>query len=292
MTRSVARFALGSIVLLMRGSIAQAANDVWDGNGGVPPSNNWNVATSWVDNSTPGSSDTATFNIADTYTVSFSANPNAIQALTISSGVVTFASTSSTGRTLSVNSATGTQDVSITGASTLVILGTSPSNDVSLTIGDDLSVQNDAVLIAQFGSNVTASDFSTNGLNGSIFMDGPGATLTLTGFGANNFIGRSGNDGYLSLINGTTGNSIAGNLGIADSSATNSTGFMSILAGSTLSLAGNLTLANQNVAGQTATLDIYGTNSSLTQTGATSTTVGSAASGSAAVHDPHGRQYR
>ncbi len=78
---------------------ARAANDVWDGNGNVPPSNNWSFDPSWVDNSSPGNSDTATFNIADTYTVSFSVNNlDAIQALTVSSGHVTFASTSSTGR--------------------------------------------------------------------------------------------------------------------------------------------------------------------------------------------------
>jgi len=79
--------------------LAHSANDVWDGDGNVPPNGNWSFAPNWVDNSTPGNSDTATFNIADTYTVSFSVtNPAAIQALTISSGSVTFASTSSCSR--------------------------------------------------------------------------------------------------------------------------------------------------------------------------------------------------
>src|SRR5205809_2788433 len=91
--------------------LARAANDVWDGNGNVPPNNNWSFDPSWVDNTAPGNSDTATFNINDTYTVSFSVtNLTAIQALTISSGNVTFASTSTTARTLPVNSATGSQD--------------------------------------------------------------------------------------------------------------------------------------------------------------------------------------
>jgi T5SS/PEP-CTERM-associated repeat protein len=285
MSHSGARLSRALMAIALSVSIAHAANDVWDGNGATPPSNNWSFAPSWDDNTTPGNSDTATFNIAGTYTVSFSvSNPAAIQALTISSGSVTFASTSSTTRTLSVNSASGSQDVLITGASTFFTLGASPSNDVGLIAGDDLSVQNDAVLTAQFGSNVTAADLSNAGLNGSLVMDGPGATLALTGAGANNFIGRSGNTGFLLLVNGTTGNSIAGNLGIADSGSANSTGFVALTAGSTLSLAGNLTLANQNVAGQSAMLDIYDTNSSLTQTGATSITVGSATNGTADIN--------
>jgi T5SS/PEP-CTERM-associated repeat protein len=277
--------SFGSLmVIATTASIAHPANDVWDGNGAAPPNNNWSFGPSWVDNSTPGNSDTATFNIAATYTVSFSVtNPASIQALTVSSGNVTFASTSSTGRTLSVNSASGSQDVSITGATTFFTLG-SPSNAVNLVAGDDLSVQNDAVLTAQFGSNVTASDLSASGLNGSIVMDGPGATLTLTGAGANNFIGRSGNTGFLLLVNGATGNSIAGNLGIANSASAGSTGFVTLTDGSTLSLAGNLTLANQNVEGQLASLDIYDTGSSLTQAGATSITVGSATNGTADIN--------
>ena len=264
--------------------VARAANDVWDGNGNVPPSNNWSFDASWVDNTTPGNSDAATFNIADTYTVSFSVNNlAAIQALTVSSGHVTFASTSSTGRTLPLNSVTGTQDVLVTGSSTFLILGASPSNDVSLLVGDDLSVQNDAVLKAEFGSDITASDFSTLGLNGTIVIDSSDSKLTLTGAGVNNFIGRSGHTGDLALQSGSTGNSIAGNLGIADSGVTDSQGFVSVLGGATILLAGNLTMANQNVVSQIAILDIDGTNSALTQTGSSTITVGAAANGTASI---------
>src|SRR6478672_9925123 len=109
-----AALSVGALMLIVASlPLSRAANDVWDGNGLVPPSNNWSFDPSWVDNTAPGNADTATFNIADTYTVSFSVNNlDAIQALTVSAGQVTFASTSSTARTLPVNSATGTQDVS------------------------------------------------------------------------------------------------------------------------------------------------------------------------------------
>src|SRR5882724_11145288 len=137
-----AAFLFGALVVIAASlPHARAANDVWDGNGLVPPSNNWSLGASWVDNSTPGNNDTATFNINDSYTVSFTVNNNdAIQALTISSGNVTFASASSTARTLPVNSASGTQDVLITGSSTRLTLGASPANAINLLIGDDLSV--------------------------------------------------------------------------------------------------------------------------------------------------------
>src|SRR4051812_2311620 len=263
---------------------ARAAPDVWDGNGLVPPNNNWSLGASWIDNSTPGNNDTATFNINDTYTVSFSVNNlDAIQALTISSGNVTFASTSTTARTLPVNSATGTQDVSVTGISTRLILGASPSNAINLLIGDELSLQNDAVLFAQFGSDITASDFSASGLNGTIVIDSSTSMLTLTGAGINNFIGRSGHTGDLAFQSGSIGNSIAGNLGIADSGVANSQGFMSVQGGATVSLAGDLTMANQNVTGQVAVLGIDGTNSALTQTGASTITVGSKTNGTATI---------
>src|SRR5882724_6233520 len=129
-----AAFLFGALVVIAASlPHARAANDVWDGNGLVPPSNNWSLGASWVDNSTPGNNDTATFNINDSYTVSFTVNNNdAIQALT-------FASASSTARTLPVNSASGTQDVLITGSSTRLNLGASPANAINLLIGDDLS---------------------------------------------------------------------------------------------------------------------------------------------------------
>jgi T5SS/PEP-CTERM-associated repeat protein len=284
MIRSGAVWLSALVVITATASYPKAAADVWDGNGAVPPNNNWNFDPSWDDNTAPGNTDTATFNIAATYTVSFSVtNPDAIQALTVSSGNVTFASTSSTGRTLRVNSASGTQDISITGASTSLTLGAAPSNDVSLIAGDNLSVQNDAIITAQFGSDITASDFSLTGLNGTIVIDGAGSILTLNGAGVNNFIGRSGNTGTLAFLGGSTGNSIAGDLGIANSGAANSEGYVPVQGGSTVSLAGNLTMANQDVAGQIAALGIDGAGSSLTQTGAGTITVGADTNGTATI---------
>src|SRR5690349_6047858 len=81
---------------------AQAAADVWDNN----PGGNWENGANWADNSTPGNADTATFNLAATYSVTFGVAPAAIQNLTVSAGTVTFAS-SGGAKTLSVNAAGG-----------------------------------------------------------------------------------------------------------------------------------------------------------------------------------------
>src|SRR5262249_19847195 len=127
------------------------------------------------------------------------------------------------------------------------------------------------------------SGFSAAGLNGTIVIDSSSSKLTLNGAGINNFIGRSGNTGDLAFQSGSTGNSIAGNLGIADSGVANSQGFVTVQNGATVSLAGNLTMANQNVTGQVAILGIDGTNSALTQTGASTITVGSKTNGTATI---------
>ncbi len=276
----------GTAVLLLSAcwaSIAHAGNDVWDANGAIPPNGIWGTNANWVDASTPGNGDTATFNLADSYTVTFNANPLAIQSLTVSNGSVSFVSSGGV-RTLNVNSAGGPQDVSITGGATTLTLGTAAGNAVNLNIGDDLSVQNDAILFINFGSDVTADDFSSTGLGGTVSVSGAGSSLVLSSAGVNNFIGRVGTDGFLLIADNSTGNSIAGNLGIADSFSVNRSGGVVISGGSSLSLAGNLTLANQNLAGQGADFTIDEASSSFTQTGATNITVGSATNGTATIN--------
>jgi hypothetical protein len=82
-------FRLGWLfVVATYASVASAANDVWDNN----PGGNWETGANWTDGSTPGTGDTATFNLAATYPVTFGVAPTAIQALTVTGGTVTFQS--------------------------------------------------------------------------------------------------------------------------------------------------------------------------------------------------------
>ena len=270
--RTLAILALATLEFACR---AHAALDVWDNT----PGGNWSIAANWTDGSVPGISDSATFNLAQSYPVTFNSDPGVIQALSVSAGSVTFQSSGGP-RTLSLTAGAGSQDVVVGGAMTTLTLGTT-NNPVNLVAGDDLSIQNGGTLAVLLGSNVTANDLSGSGLNGTLRIDGAGSTLTLGGNVAN-VIGMTG-VGSLLLQNNSTGNSINADLGLASSMSTAANGSLSILGGATLSLGGNLTLANQNVAGQIASLSIQSPNSSLTQSGAKSVTVGSAANGTATI---------
>jgi hypothetical protein len=78
MRRPFSRRAICALVVFWIPLNSHAANDIWDANGAVPPNGVWGTGPNWADNSTPGNSDTATFNLANTYTVTFNANPLAI----------------------------------------------------------------------------------------------------------------------------------------------------------------------------------------------------------------------
>ncbi len=261
--------------VLFLGSAAHAASDIWDNMAG----GNWENGANWADGSTPGINDSATFNLAESYSVTFATDPAVIQSMLVSAGGVTLRS-SGGARTLQLTAGAGSQDLVVTGASTSLVLGTA-SNPLHIAAGDDLSIQNGGTLTIGFGSDVVANDLSGSGLNGTLRVDGTGSTLTLSG-NVNNLIGTSG-AGSLILQNGSTGNTISGALGLANSSAPGVSGELSIIGGSTLALGGNLTLATQNVSGQNGGLTINGNNSALTLSGAATTTVGSAANGTATI---------
>ena len=268
-------FRLGWLfVVATYASVASAANDVWDNN----PGGNWETGANWTDGSTPGTGDTATFNLAATYPVTFGVAPTAIQALTVSAGTVTFQS-SGGAKTLNVNSG-GVQDVAVTGASTLLTLGAS-LNPLNLTAGDDLSVQSGATLNVVVGSDVVANDLTANGLNGTLLVNGSGSSLTLNS-AAQHLIANT-LTGSLLFQNSSTGNSIAGGLRIADN-ASGVTGNVSITGGSAVTMGGSLALASQNVASQNGSLTINSAGSSLTQSGASTITVGATANGTAAIN--------
>lgn len=253
---------------------APAAVDVWDNTPGI----NWDTGANWADGTAPTESDSAAFNLAQTYTVTFAVDPLAIQAMSVSAGSVTFRSSGGP-RTLALTSGAGSQDLLLSSATTTLTLGVA-NNPMHLTVGDDLSLQTSSTLAVLFGSDLVANDLSDNGLNGTLRIDGAGSTLTLPGNVAN-FVGRSG-AGSLTFQNGATG-IINASLGVGSSLAAAANGSMSLLSGSTLNLGGNLLLADQNIAGQAGSLTIQGASTALTQTGSAGVTVGSANNGNATV---------
>jgi hypothetical protein len=65
---------------LWSASVAVAASDVWDANGASPPNGIWGTGANWVDDAMLRNADTAVFSLAGDCTVTFNADPLAIQA--------------------------------------------------------------------------------------------------------------------------------------------------------------------------------------------------------------------
>ena len=160
---------------------ALAANDFWD----TAASGVWQTGSNWLDNTTPAGGDTATFNLAGAYMVTFNGTPPAIRVLGLSNGVnATFTSIGAAAgqiSTLRVNSASGSQNVHIQSGSNLS-LGTSgglftPSKPLHLTVGNVLSVASGSTLNVRFGSDVVTSELSGDG---QVNVSGAGSTLNVS----------------------------------------------------------------------------------------------------------------
>jgi T5SS/PEP-CTERM-associated repeat protein len=269
---------IAGLALLLPATFARAAADFWDGNGTSPPNGFWGTGNNWGDDSTPGNGDTATFNIANTYAVTFNANPLAIQALTNSAGIVTFASSGGT-RILLVNSASGGQDVTVNGGATLS-LGTS-GNPLHLTVGDDLAVNNNGTLNVSFGSQVNTLDLllATTGANtgGTIVVDGTGSALNRTGTDQTT-LGLTSNTASLAYRNNATGD-IDGTLQVLNSPVGAGSASLNVESGAHLEL-DSLRVGDAGASpGRTGTVTVTGGNSLITQTGSSTLTVGRTAAG-------------
>ena len=231
----------------------QAANKTWT----AAVSGDFSDATRWT-GGTPGSGDTATFNAAGTYTVTFDnsplvlANPVLNQDLFFQAGNVTFTSGSGGPYTYHLTGAGG-DDALITGGT--LSLGTS-GNPLHLTADDDLVVRN-ATLNVRFGSDVNAVTLLVANLvssNGTILVDGPGSTLTISDIlGSHNLGG--GSTGTLTFQNGATG-TIAGTLNMAVSGS-NTADATHVGTGSALTLTNlNIMTSSAPGTGQNAILDV------------------------------------
>src|SRR5262245_2912196 len=260
-----------AILVLSPASHALAGADVWDGNGASPPNGVWGTDANWADNTTPGNADTATFNIANSYNVTFNAAPAAIQALTTSAGNVTFTS-SGGAQTLAVNSASGGQDVTVNGGATLS-LGTS-GNPVHLTAGDDLVVNGNGTLNVNFGSDVSTLDLllGTGGLaGGTIVVDGSGSSLNRTGT-TNNIMGVVNGTVGLTYRNGATGD-INGQFTVVFAGPGAISASLNVESDADLQL-DSLVLGGGGGTGPTGTATVTGAGSTIVQTGASTLTVG------------------
>ncbi len=113
-------------------------------------------------------------------------------------------------------------------------------------------------------------DLAVNGGNATVLVDGAGSSLYLGG--GPNYWGHNGNTALVTFSNGASG--YVGSSTYVTNGTAGSVGTINVLSGSTLAF-GELELANHTVAA-TATLTVNGVGSQVTQTGASSLTIGGA----------------
>ncbi len=171
--------------------------------------------------------------------------------LLTSDGVVTFSNNGASDATLIIS-----DDALI--ESDLMLAQFLTTGDVNLNIADLLLVGGGSTFSVSQGAAVTANmlDLGITGSgNGTILVDGVGSSLAVAG---TNRIGGFGKTGTLTFQNGSVGNSLSGLTQlIGGSSATNSTGRLSVLSGASLQTASiNVGLSNSASAVQEGTLTV------------------------------------
>ena len=131
-------------------------------------------------------------------------------------------------------------------------------------------------------SSESLIDIATGAGPGSLSVDGTGSlAFTSTNIHACLW-GTSGNTATATFSNNAVG-TFNGSIEVSDSTVAGTTAIISILSGADLSV-GNLTLATSGGSTTSATLNVNGNGSTVTQTGASTLTIGHASAGAAAVN--------
>jgi hypothetical protein len=270
------RLGLGIIVALSAASAAHAMNKTWM----VGFSGNFTGPSNWNPSGAPGATDQATFSAVGTYTVTFNNSPNPLpnpvlnQDLFFSAGNATF--TSGTGGPFTYRlTGAGGSDANITGGTLTLGIGINPLN---LTVDDDLVVRGGATLNVNNGSVVNTLDLvlaqAVGGGSGTINVDGSGSALNVTD-STSQSLGLNGNPATLTFRNTSIG-SISGPLDVGGSSS----GALNVLSGAHPNV-GNLSVGSGT---GTGTVNINDSASTLTQSGASTLTIGAASVGTGTVN--------
>ena len=229
----------------------------------------------------PTAGDFAAFNLLDAYAVTLPFSAVASDAVDVFAGDVTFQGQFVPG---TYNVTTGTADVTVRLGSTLT-LGATRITAVTLNVGDDLVVASGGTLEVLLGSDVTTADLlfgaqSTSGDVDTIVVDDLGSTLHRTGTSAATW-GANGSVANLTYRNIAAGD-INGPLTLVDSSNGLSGGALNVESGATLELDA-FSVGQGLHAAPTGTVTVTGTGSTITQTGASTLTLGTTVGGNQGV---------
>ncbi len=220
--------------------------------------------------------------IGSTFTTgSFFANGN----VTIDGGVLEQKSGSlfqlAAGKTMTIQNG-GLFSVSIYETDNAIYNVSGVNSKLESSIGGVLRIYHGGRVNVSSGGLVSSSLSLPIGLdgNGRLSIDGIGSTALANGTGTS-FWGQSGNTATVTFTNNALG-TFNGGIEMANSTAAGTTAVVNILSGADLNVAGKLLLAGLNGA-SSATLNVQGAGSTVTQTGANVLTVGHASAGTAIV---------
>lgn len=252
------RLTIGVLVLCALASTAFGQTITWDANGAIPPDGTFGIVNNWNPNQVPIAGNTALFNIADTYTVTFNANAVS-DVVQLTAGDVSFVSNSATVRVYDLT--TGTADLDINGGLLRVGAAGTP---VDLNVGDQLDIGEatapGTVIVSGSGSRLDATganphSIGLNGQTGTLTFDtsAQGTINATVSLGVSGFDASQGNlnvqsnaDLITASLNVGTSTSMAtGNIFLNSSGSTlTQSGVSTLELGSSTGGAGTLTIQN------------------------------------------------
>jgi fibronectin-binding autotransporter adhesin len=303
MIRTRTRQALRAVAAVVWSSFltefAVAANDIWS----TATGDFFHTDSRWDDSSPPSVLDSATFDKAGTYNVSFNETTFAtyggeptINDLFVLAGNVTFATTSGPTRTLSMNGVNGGHSIDVQSATVNVqTLNMQAENLLWVTDAGTLNINSGATLdigllgVITSGGTLNISNGGDLDVTGGIDLAGLGnGTITVTGAGSTISSGGSSLWGGGGTATATFSTSATGTFSdgieLVSNAAPGNSALVNVQTGADLFVSTELNLAQFGGAGNTATLNITGSGSTVTVTGAGTMTIGHASTGSAAIN--------
>ncbi len=233
----------------------------------------YNNTDNWAGNNEPGNvNESARFNLAGTFNVEMPGLVDrTVSDLFVLDGTISFASSAF----IFIHTYTVDDDAFI---DTDLTIENTNGGDFAMVVNSDLSIRSDGSLTIQDSTSVSTGNLfagrSSSG-DGTVIVDGFGSVLDVSN---STILGSVGNTGTLTFQNGSTFNDLDGTITLVAGSSVGSTGRMNVLSGSTVNTAsirvGSLSTSASAV--QEATLTVNGTDSRITQTGASALTIGDA----------------
>ncbi len=258
---------VAAMAALVSGTASRGAVFVWND----PAGGTYSTASNWTPSGPPTNLDTARFNLANTYTVSFPAN-QLVSVLDMPAGSISF--TASGGARTYVISVANLHGGDLTLFGTTFPFGLTVANGLTINTGSQLTINQ--------GNDADAGSLSlgavVGGGTGTLQVDGAGSTFAVTGASV---VGASGGTGVMTFQNSAIGN--FNSIELANSATAGNTATLLVQSGADVTASGNVLVGPGNLAGQSTAVTVTGSSSTFVQNGSGSMVVGGSANSSANV---------